>query len=465
MLATGENHELARATARLDALTNWENRPRSAMRVGLEPMLDLAQRLGNPQKSFRSIHVAGTKGKGSVSSLIEVALVRAGLRVGRYASPHVERLTERVSLEGREIDEASLARALDKALDAYEAARKAETAGAGATWFDLLTAAAFVIFAETQREWAVVEVGLGGRLDSTNIVMGEVAVVTNIGLEHTEILGKTRAAIAGEKVGILKPGAVLVTPLDANDEAGRVLEARAELLGAPVIRPLLPAPATIEGSNVALAGAVLDQLGKLGVRAPAFGGAAVDAWLIDANTRAAARLPGRMERFDINGAGRLAVVLDGAHVPFNLEAVLGDLARAPELSGPCVAIVALAADKDAKGFVAELGKRASTIVFTDLPGSSRGRPPDELQRLAASLGLKSEAEPDAKRALGRAVALATEAKAWLLVTGSLYLVGALRAAVMMRGGARALHFWFKAKGAVGANKLLQKIRIQLNLPP
>ena len=429
MLATGENHELARATARLDALTNWENRPRSAMRVGLEPMLDLAQRLGNPQKSFRSIHVAGTKGKGSVSSLIEVALVRAGLRVGRYASPHVERLTERVSLEGGEIDEASLARALDRALDAYEAARKAETAGAGATWFDLLTAAAFVIFAETQREWAVVEVGLGGRLNSTNIVMGEVAVVTNIGLEHTEILGKTRAAIAGEKVGILKPGAVLVTPLDANDEAGRVLEARAELLGAPVIRPLLPAPPTIEGSNVALAGVVLDQLGKLGVRAPAIGGAAVDAWLIDANTRAAARLPGRMERFDIK-AGRLAVILDGAHVPFNLEAVLGDLARAPELSGPCVALVALANDKDAKGFVAELGKRASTIVFTDLPGSSRGRPPGELQRLAASLGLKSEAEPDAKRALGRAVALATDGKAWLLITGSLYLVGALRAAVI-----------------------------------
>ena len=203
------------------------------------------------------------------------------------------------------------------------------------------------------------------------------------------------------------------------------------MLGAPVIRPPLPASATIEGSNVALAGAVLDRLGKLGVRAPAVGGAPVDARLIDANTRAAARLPGRMERFDIKaGAGRLAVVLDGAHVPFNLEAVLDDLARAPELSGPCVALVALAADKDAKGFVAELGKRASTIVFTDLPGSSRGRPPGELQQLAASLGLKSEAEPDAKRALGRAVALATEAKAWLLVTGSLYLVGALRAAVI-----------------------------------
>src|SRR5580704_9708733 len=113
-----ENHNLARAMARLDALTDWERRPRSKMRVGLEPMQDLATRLGDPQKSFRAIHVAGTKGKGSVSALIEAALARAGLRVGRYASPHVERVTERVSLLGREIDEAGLARALDRALDA-----------------------------------------------------------------------------------------------------------------------------------------------------------------------------------------------------------------------------------------------------------------------------------------------------------------------------------------------------------
>jgi dihydrofolate synthase / folylpolyglutamate synthase len=427
MLAMAENHELVRAMARLDALTNWENRPRSAMRVGLEPMLDLAARLGEPQKSFRSIHVAGTKGKGSVSALIEAALTQAGVRVGRYASPHVERVTERVSLEGRDIDEASLARALDKALDAYEAARRAKTPAVDATWFDLLTAAAFVIFAETRREWAVVEVGLGGRLDSTNIVMGEIAVVTNIGLEHTEILGKTRAAIAGEKVGVLKPGATLITPLDPHDEAGRVLQARADELGSPVLRPHPGAAATIEEMNVALAGAVLDQLGKLRVRATAVGDAAVGAWLLDAKTRAAARLPGRMERFDIEvGARRLPVVLDGAHVPFNLEAVLGDLARAPELSKPCVAVVALAVDKDAKGFVAALGARASAVVFTDLPGSSRGRAPVELQALAASLGLNSEAEPDAKRAFRRGAELAVELNAWLLVTGSLYLVGALR---------------------------------------
>jgi dihydrofolate synthase/folylpolyglutamate synthase len=423
-----ENHNLARAMARLDALTDWERRPRNTMRVGLEPMQDLATRLGDPQKSFRSIHVAGTKGKGSVSALIEAGLAHAGLRVGRYASPHVERVTERVSVQGHDVDEPTLAHALDTALDAYEAARKAGTAAANATWFDLLTAAAFLIFAETQREWAVIEVGLGGRLDSTNIVDGEIAVVTNIALEHTEILGNTRAAIAGEKVGILKPGAVLITTLGADDEAGRVLQTRASDLGSRVKRTRLDASAPIEQINLALAAAILGELRRKGVSGRS--GEPVGAALLDGAARAAARLPGRMERFGVDiGPRRLPVVMDGAHVPFNIEAVLRDLALAPDLSGPCVAIVALAADKDAKGFVAELAGHASTVLFTDLPGSSRGRLPVELNALAESLGLTSEVEPDAKRALKRGLELATEANAWLLITGSLYLIGALRGAV------------------------------------
>jgi dihydrofolate synthase / folylpolyglutamate synthase len=423
-----ENHDLAHAMARLDALTDWERRPRNKMRVGLEPMRDLAVRLGDPQKSFRSTHVAGTKGKGSVSALIEAALAHAGLRVGRYASPHVERITERVSVQGHDVDEPTLARALNRALDAYETARKAGTPAADATWFDLLTAAAFIIFSETQCEWAVIEVGLGGRLDSTNIVDGEIAVVTNIALEHTEILGHTRAAIAGEKVGILKPGAVLVTTLNADDEAGRVLQTRAGELGARVKRTRLDASAPIEQTNFALAAAVLGELRRKGVSGRS--GEPVGAALLDADTRLAARLPGRMERFDVEiGPRHLPVVMDGAHVPFNIGAVLRDLVATPELSGPCVAIVALAADKDAQGFVAELAGRASTVLFTDLPGSSRGRSPAELQALATSLGLTSEVEPDARRALNRGLELARQANAWLLITGSLYLIGALRGAV------------------------------------
>jgi dihydrofolate synthase / folylpolyglutamate synthase len=437
-----ENHNLARAMARLDALTDWERRPRNTMRVGLEPMRDLAARLGHPERSFRAVHVAGTKGKGSVSALIEAALAHAGLRVGRYASPHVERITERVSVQGHDVDEPTLARALDLALNAYEAARNAMTPAANATWFDLLTAAAFIIFAETQREWAVIEVGLGGRLDSTNIVDGEIAVVTNIALEHTEILGHTRAAIAAEKVGILKPGAVLVTTLGADDEAGRILQARADELGSRVKRTRLEPLAPIEQLNFALAAVVLGELRRKGVIARS--GEPVGAALLDADTRAAARLPGRMERFDVEiGARRLPVIMDGAHVPFNIGAVLRDLALASDLSGPCVAIVALAADKDAEGFVAELRGRASTIVFTDLPGSSRGRAPAELQALANSLGLTSEVEPDAKQALKRGLELACQANTWLLITGSLYLIGALRGAVseaapMPDGGGAAL---------------------------
>jgi dihydrofolate synthase / folylpolyglutamate synthase len=126
------------------------------------------------------------------------------------------------------------------------------------------------------------------------------------------------------------------------------------------------------------------------------------------------------------GSSRVAVVFDGAHVPFNLAAVLRDLARMPDLAGSCIAVVALAADKDAAGFLRELAGRASAIVLTDLPSASRGRSAGELQAIAASLGLTSEVVRDAKLAFQRGVELAVHANAWLLVTGSLYLVGELR---------------------------------------
>ncbi len=420
---------LADAMARLDTLTDWERRPRNRMRVGLEPARDLAARLGDPHKAFRVIHVAGTKGKGSVAALIEAALARAELSVGRYGSPHVERVTERVSLQTRDVDPKTLARGLDIALDAYEAARLEGTAATEATWFDLLTLAAFVIFREAGVAWAVVEVGLGGRLDSTNIVDGEIAVVTNIGLEHTEILGATRAAIAAEKAGILKPGAVVATTLPADDEAGRIVQARASALACDIRRSDAGPDATIEATNAALAGAVLDALGRKGVKARS--GEPIGSDLLDAETRARARLIGRMERFRLKGGARLLpVVLDGAHVPFNIAAVLSDLARQPELAGPCIAVVALARDKDATGFLSELGKRATTIVCTSVPSATRGRPAAELGAIAASLGIEAEVEPDPRSAFRRGVALAERAGAWLLVTGSLYLVGELRREVL-----------------------------------
>ncbi|WP_246775451.1 bifunctional folylpolyglutamate synthase/dihydrofolate synthase [Methylobacterium aquaticum] len=409
---------------RLDRLTDWEKRPRGGMRVGLAPMRDLLARLGAPQASLRVIHVGGTKGKGSVCALIEAGLMRAGLRVGRYASPHVESVTERVCLQGRPVADAALARALTRALDAHEAARRDGTAGADATWFDVLTAAGLAIFGEAGLDWAVIEVGLGGRLDSTNAVDGEVAVVTNVGLEHTEILGQTRAAIAAEKVGILKPGAALVTTLDPDDEAGAVAAARAAALACPILRPAIPPGAPIAEENAALAGLVLDHLGRRGARGRDC--LPLRAALLDAEARAGARLPGRLERRTIpTAAGPVPVVLDGAHVPFNLAAVLRDLARAPDLSGPCIALVAMAADKDAAGFLSALARSAEAVVCTEMP-ERRGHGAAALRALAAAAGLEAEAMATPEAGLAQAADLAAARGGWLLVTGSLHLVGALR---------------------------------------
>ena len=189
----------------------------------------------------------------------------AACSVGRYGSPHVVRVNERVSVNGRDVDDATLARALTRALNAYEDARRERTDAADATWFDLLTTAAFLIFRDAGVEWVAVEVGLGGRLNSTNVVDGEVAVLTNVELEHTEVLGDTRAKIAREKAGILKPGATLITTLEADDEAGRVVQATAEERGCRVVRARMNDDATIEETNVELAGAALQTLGEKGV--------------------------------------------------------------------------------------------------------------------------------------------------------------------------------------------------------
>lgn len=439
MSTSPQSGSLTEVLSRLDQLTNWERRPRGEMRVGLEPMLDLMERLGNPHRSFRAIHVAGTKGKGSVCALAEAGLMHAGLRVGRYGSPHVTRVNERVSILGEPISDDGLAKVLTLALDGYEAARRDGTAGEDATWFDIITTAAFLAFREAAVEWAVVEVGLGGRLDSTNVVDGEVAVVTNIELEHTEILGSTREAIAREKVGILKPGAVLVTALPADDAAGRVVQQRADELGCPVLRTTFTADATIADRNSELVGLVFDWLGEHGERSrgqQGDAGAPIGAWLLDGAVRDRARLPGRMERASFRGTAgsgwtglAVPVVLDGAHVPFNIEAVMNDLVRSAHDSGPCIAVVALASDKDAQGFLSVLSHHVSKVICTETPGIVKGHAATELQGLATSMALPSEAIPDAPAALERAASLAAEAGGWVLVTGSLYLVGALRGAM------------------------------------
>ena len=276
-----ESRRLGAALERLDALVDWERRDRHPergprMRQSVAPARDLLDRLDSPDRDLRCVLVAGTKGKGSVASLVGAGLRRDGRAEAVYGSPHVERVNERVRLAGAPIRGEPLAAALEAALDARESALRAGTPAAEATWFDVLTAGAVEAMKRAEVEWAILECGLGGRLDSTNAVEPELSVVTNIGLEHTAILGSTHAEIAREKAGIARPGRPLVSGV--GGAAAATVATVAAQLGARLVPVPLDARASIEDSNAALAGAVLRELG---------------AGRLDPRARAAARLPGR----------------------------------------------------------------------------------------------------------------------------------------------------------------------------
>ena len=373
-------------------------------------------RMGAPQRSLRTIHVGGTKGKGSVASLLFTALHSQGLRCGCYGSPHVERVTERVRLAGQEVEDEFLARGLAAALEAREAAEQEGTPGAAATWFDLFTAGAFWVFREAQVEWAVIEVGLGGRLDSTNVIQPDLCVLTHIDLEHTALLGNTRAAIAGEKAGILKPGAAFACGVQhyEGDDPLAVVGARAQELGLTMAQA--ENADSISGRNRALARTALQLLSERQ------GMADLDpAVLTQPEVLAAARLPGRLEFCRL---GRVWVVLDGAHVPSSLRAVLGQRRADSRLQGPCRAVVAMGREKDAQGMFKELLGSADRAFSCSVEGALH-RSGSDLAALAAQVGLESEAAPSARAALQQAVDSVGEG-GWVLVTGSLYLIGELR---------------------------------------
>ena len=430
---------LEEVLGRLEALIDWEQRDRApadrgqAMRVDLEPVTDLLSLLGHPDKNLCCVHVAGTKGKGSVASLVATALGAAGLRVGRFGSPHVERLTERVLIDGEEVDDEVLAACLSLALDAREVAIKDQSAGKDATWFDALTAAALLAFREQDVGFAVVECGLGGRLDSTNVVVGDVCVVTNVDLEHTNVLGNSRAEIAFEKVSILGRAAGFVTGVPpAPDEAGSVIDKHVEMMETTCLRPdwalgKADMPRSIEQRNVDLAGLVLDELGRRAWGAQLETN--INAGLLTPEVRRAASLPGRLEVFE-HPAG--LVVLDGAHVAASLEAVLDDLQSRKGLAGPPITILALGADKDQAAFLKILGPRADRVLCSSV-GHRPAALPGELVENARRFEASAEMAGAPQMALSRALELAQEQNAngspgdaWILITGSLHLIGELR---------------------------------------
>jgi dihydrofolate synthase/folylpolyglutamate synthase len=339
---------------------------------GLARMRRLLAALGEPQRRFPAVHVVGTNGKTSTTLLAAALLRSAGLRAGAYVSPHVRGFAERIQVDGADADlESALARVRPHA--------------AGATQFEVLTAAALAEFAARGVDAAVVEAGLGGRLDATNVLDAPVVVLTNVALEHTDVLGDTREAIAAEKLAVVTPGAAVVLGEPEWEGLARARgAARVELAGS---------------SNLALAVAAAEALLGRPVDPHAADGLVV---------------PGRLER---RGEAPLEI-WDGAH---NLAGVGYLLPRLPGRRFTVVASVL--ADKDAGAMLRALAAVGGTLVAT-ASSNPRALAADELARLGAGLFEHVEAVPAPHRALERARALAGREGA-VLVTGSLYLLADL----------------------------------------
>jgi dihydrofolate synthase/folylpolyglutamate synthase len=379
------------------------------MRFGLHRMRRLTAALGDPHERFRAIHVVGTNGKSSTTRMTAAILGRHGLRTGAYLSPHLVSFTERIRLGDADIGDDAFADACARVKAEADALDARADADDRVTQFEALTAAAFLAFAEDGADVAVVEAGLGGRLDATNVLTAEVDVLTNVALDHTRLLGSTVAEIAAEKLAVVDPGATLVVGSALAPDAEALARTTASRLGVTLVHatadtgvPLL-AQGAFQRRNFATARAAAEALiGPLD-----------EAAVRDA--AAATLVPGRFQLV----AERPAVVLDGAH---NADGIAALAASLPEWLGDrrLVAVVSVLDDKDAAAMFASLLPLCDDVVVTS-NANPRALPAEALASLA---GGAAHAEDDPRRALEVAKALAGE-DGVVLATGSIYLIADL----------------------------------------
>ncbi len=424
----------ARAEAYLLATIGEVASPRTAYK--LDRMRALLHRLDDPQRAYPSVHVAGTSGKGSTATLIAAALAAAGKRTALHTKPHLASMTERVVVDSAPISPERFGALLDEMMPAIEAV--VATFGRP-TYYETLLALALLHFAQAHVDVAVIEAGLGGRLDGTNVIVPEVAAITSIGFDHTEVLGDTLSAIAREKAGIAKPGVPLVVaPVDA--EARAAIGVVAAEAGAPVIdvepvvrvealertprgqrldaltargtyRIRLPLAGAFQRRNVATALAVLEAL-PAALR-PAL--AAVERGF----ERVA--IPGRMEVIGDDPP----VVFDIAHNPEKMAQLRAALHE--RFPGRALRyVVAVSEGKDAPGLVALL-RDAASVTFTRFDAAGRSAiAPMRLSAIARGLGIGSREIEDPREALHVARATAAYDDV-VIVTGSTFIVATLRA--------------------------------------
>ncbi|HUX41205.1 MAG TPA: folylpolyglutamate synthase/dihydrofolate synthase family protein [Rectinemataceae bacterium] len=402
----------------------------------LDRMRELAAELGSPERSYRTIHVAGSKGKGSVSMMLACILRESGHRVGLYTSPHLLRWKERISLAGEEIDESCIIAAANRLRPLVEGRLASDFPGDELpTYFELSTLVAFEAFRLAGCDIAVIETGLGGRLDSTNIVASEASLITRLELEHTEWLGDSIEKIAFEKAGIIKPGrpvcvapqvpeAMAVIEGTAGERGCRLVDVgkRATIADLSIDRRgtrasfsfaegwpwsgkrefATPLIGEVQAQNMAqaiLAAALVEE--KLGPDAVSRGLAAV-------------RLPARFELVSEDPP----VVLDGAHTPASVALALDSLERL--FPGPKLLLFACAIDKRHEEMARILAGHFADIVVTK-PGSFKQSDPEAVHGSFASANSKARLIPDTRQAVAACLEEARREGLALLVTGSFYL--------------------------------------------
>jgi dihydrofolate synthase/folylpolyglutamate synthase len=384
------------------------------MRFGLDRMRRMMTALEHPQLRFDSIHVVGTNGKSSTTRMIAAILRLHGLRAGAFLSPHLVSFGERIRVDERDLDAVAFAAAVQRAARAAELVDRSLGGDERVTQFELLTAAAYAELAAQAVEVAVIEAGLGGRYDATNVIPSNVQVLTSVGLEHTRWLGPTITDIAREKLAVVQDGATLVLGQDLHPDALAVAQDTAAERGARIVHapadPGVPVGArgTFQRRNFALAQAAAEAyLGRLDQRAVTAAAAAVT-------------VPGRLQVVD----ERPLVLFDGAHNPEAVAALAESLPDVVGTRAPLVAVLSILDDKDAAAMLATLQPACDAFVFTSSQ-NPRALPPPTLQSLAGQLGgPPGEVVAQPRAALRRARELAGEDGA-VLATGSIYLIAYL----------------------------------------
>ncbi len=395
----------------------------------LDRVWHLLDRLGNPQNALPPVvHIAGTNGKGSTLAMLRAGLEGAGHRVHAYTSPHLARFHERIYLAGSLISEADLTTVLDECYAAND--------GAPITYFEITTCAALLAMSRIPADYTLLEVGLGGRLDATNVIeKPALTVITPVSMDHEGFLGDTIDQIAGEKAGILKRGVTCVVSPQA-DAGMEMIEARAAQIGAPLLAHGqhwhvttererlvfqdetglrdLPMPNLLGAHQVQNAGAALAGLRHLGISERGLEAAVTQA-----------RWPARMQRLRsgplVDAAGHAELWLDGGHNPAAGEALGAYLSTLPGRATHLVC--GMMNTKDVAGYMAPLAAHAASLTALSIPGEVNTLPAEETARVAKSCGMAVNTAENAEAAVAAIVAEEPEAR--ILICGSLYLAGAI----------------------------------------